>query len=127
MKSILNKIFKSDNNLNQKNEKFKEIQTNTKINKIFKSISEFSDKTEIRYIGGCVRKILNNELVNDIDLATNISPEQVSLCLKKNNINFYETGIEHGPSRRPGGVRFQDEHRPVLRQAVVGESRFRHP
>ena len=48
---------------------------------------------------GCrlkVRKILNKENVDDIDLATNLNPPQVCEVLKKNNINFYESGIEHG-------------------------------
>jgi len=43
-----------------------------------------------------LRKILNNEKVDDIDLATNLNPLEVSEILKKNNINFYESGIEHG-------------------------------
>ena len=29
-------------------------------------------------------------------MATNLNPEQVIECLKKNNINYYETGINHG-------------------------------
>ena len=29
-------------------------------------------------------------------LATNLNPQQVCEALKKNNINYYETGIEHG-------------------------------
>ena len=43
-----------------------------------------------------MRKILNNEKVDDIDLATNLNPLEVSEILKKNNINFYKSGIEHG-------------------------------
>tara|TARA_Y100001958_G_scaffold158370_1_gene156027 strand:+ start:177 stop:1310 length:1134 start_codon:yes stop_codon:yes gene_type:complete len=48
------------------------------------------------YVGGCVRKILNNEKVDDIDLATNLNPKQVCEILKKNNIKYYESGIRHG-------------------------------
>ncbi len=96
MKSIINKIFNNKKNLGQKFYLFKEIKEKFPIEKIFKSISEFSDTSEIRYVGGCVRKIINNEIVDDIDLATNLNPEQVIECLKKNNINYYETGINHG-------------------------------
>ena len=64
--------------------------------KIFEAINSHSSKSEIRYVGGCLRKILNNEKVDDIDLATNLNPLEVSETLKKNNINFYESGIEHG-------------------------------
>ena len=96
MKSIINKIFNNNKNLDQKFILFNEIKKKFSIEKIFKSISEFSDTSEIRYVGGCVRKIINNETVDDIDLATNLNPEKVIKCLKKNNINYYETGIKHG-------------------------------
>ena len=39
---------------------------------------------------------MNNEKVDDIDLATNLNPLEVTEILKNNNINFYESGIEHG-------------------------------
>ena len=63
---------------------------------IFQAISNYNELSEIRYVGGCVRKILNNEKFDDIDLATNLKPEEVKECLKNNNIDFFETGIEHG-------------------------------
>ena len=96
MMNILNKYFGSKKNLIQKKMLFKELGKDIEIKKIFKSIAEFSNKSEIRYVGGCVRKILNNETVDDIDLATNINPQQVCEVLNKNHINFYKTGIEHG-------------------------------
>ena len=46
-------------------------------------ISNFSEKSEIRYVGGSIRKIINNEKVDDIDLATNINPKKVCEILKK--------------------------------------------
>ena len=52
--------------------------------------------SEIRFVGGCLRKILNNEQIDDIDLATNLDPYEVSEVLKNNKINYYETGIKHG-------------------------------
>ena len=75
---------------------FLEISKTTKVLELFNAFSNFSDVSEIRYVGGCVRKMLNNEKFDDIDLATNIKPEDVKKCLNNNNINFYETGIEHG-------------------------------
>jgi len=50
----------------------------------------------VRYVGGCVRKIIKKQIVDDIDLATNLKPSEVCDALKKKEINFYETGIEHG-------------------------------
>ena len=48
------------------------------------------------FVGGCVRKLLNKESVNDIDIATNLSPDELKNILRENNINFIETGIAHG-------------------------------
>ena len=48
------------------------------------SIEKFSKTSEIRYVGGCVRKILNKEEADDIDLAVNLNPTEVSEALKKN-------------------------------------------
>ena len=43
-----------------------------------------------------MRKIINKEKVNDIDLAVNLNPTDVCEALKKKNIKYYESGIEHG-------------------------------
>ena len=96
MKIFLNKIFNYKKKISIKDELFLEISKLTKVSEVFKAISSFSETSEIRYVGGCVRKILDNEIVDDIDLATNLRPEEVKKCLKLNNIKFYETGIEHG-------------------------------
>ena len=39
---------------------------------------------------------MNNETVDDVDLATNLEPEEVCKIFKKNNIKYFESGIEHG-------------------------------
>jgi len=96
MKKIFNKIFGFKKKISSKEISFLEISKSTKVSKIFKAISNYNNVSEIRYVGGCVRKILNNEIFDDIDLATNINPEDVKQCLKNNNINFFETGINHG-------------------------------
>jgi len=96
MKNILTKIFSSKNELSSKEISFLEITKTTKVSELFNVISNYNDSSEIRYVGGCVRKILNNEKFDDIDLATNLKPEEVKECLKNNNIDFFETGIEHG-------------------------------
>jgi len=96
MKKLLTNIFTKKKKLNAKEMAFLEIKQTTKVSEIFKAISNYNDLSEIRFVGGCVRKILNNEKFNDIDLATNINPDQVKKCLKNNNIKFYETGIDHG-------------------------------
>ena len=96
MKKIFNKIFSLKKKISSKEISFLEITKSTKVSELFKAISNYNNVSEIRYVGGCVRKILNNEKFDDIDLATNINPEEVKQCLKNNNINFFETGIDHG-------------------------------
>ncbi len=96
MINFLDKFLTRTNNLDYIGQGFKDLLKNTPIKKIFDSINRFSSNSEIRYVGGCVRKIIQKELVDDIDLATNLNPQQVSEALKNDNINFYETGIEHG-------------------------------
>ena len=96
MINFLNKIIKTTKNLNYVSKEIVNLSKNTPVKKIFNSINNFSTNSEIRYVGGCIREIIKREKVNDIDLATNINPHQVCEALKKNNINFFETGIEHG-------------------------------
>ena len=96
MKNILTKIFSSKKKFSSKEISFLEITKKTKVSEIFNAILNYNEISEIRYVGGCVRKILNDEEFDDIDLATNLSPEEVKECLKKNKIDFFETGIDHG-------------------------------
>ena len=96
MNSILDIIFFRRNNFKNISASIKDLSTHKKVDQIFKVIKQNSSSGEIRYVGGCIRKILNNEVVDDIDLATNLEPQEVCEILKNNNIKFYESGIEHG-------------------------------
>tara|TARA_B100001540_G_scaffold116410_1_gene104362 strand:- start:149 stop:1420 length:1272 start_codon:yes stop_codon:yes gene_type:complete len=94
--NILSKIFKTkDNEINYFFD-FENLKRKTNIEKIFNLISNYSETSEIRYVGGIIRKIINKEKVDDIDLATNINPAKVCEIFRKNKISFYESGIEHG-------------------------------
>ncbi|MDC0875864.1 CCA tRNA nucleotidyltransferase [Candidatus Pelagibacter sp.] len=96
MDKFLDKIFFRSRNLDYISQNLKDITDQTPANKIFKAINNYSEGSEIRYVGGCIRKVIKKETVDDIDLATNLKPSEVCDALKKNDINFYETGIEHG-------------------------------
>ena len=93
MFNFLNKFFASSNNIKSK---FFDLQKNSSVKKIFEAFQDYSTDSEIRYVGGCVRKILNNEKVDDVDMATNLNPDEIKQVLKKKNIKFYETGKDHG-------------------------------
>ena len=96
MRNLIDKIFFRKNNLEKISKKIKDLSNTPQLKKIFDSINSYSEISEIRFVGGCIRKILNNEKVDDIDLATNLEPSEVSEVLKNNQIDYYETGIKHG-------------------------------
>ena len=96
MKNFLDKIFFRSNNLENISQNIKDLTKKTLAYKIFDAIDTFAPESEIRYVGGCIRKIIKNEKVDDIDMATNLEPNEVCAALKKNKINYYKTGIEHG-------------------------------
>ena len=96
MIDLINKFFSFSKHLDSKPSSFKELKKKKEIKKLFLAIENYSEDSEIRYVGGCVRKILNNEIVDDIDFAVNLKPEECSAALKENNIKFFEIGISHG-------------------------------
>ncbi len=96
MKYLLDKLLSRSNNLDKVSYDLKVLTIKSPANKIFQAINSYSELSEIRYVGGCVRKIINKEKIDDIDLATNLEPKDVCEALKKDGINYYETGIEHG-------------------------------
>ena len=58
MYNFLKNIFKSNKKPTQRERSFLNIYSNTEVSKIFDSVSNCNEKSEIRYVGGCVRKIL---------------------------------------------------------------------
>ncbi len=96
MKKFLDIFFFRSNNLDSVSKNVIDLTQKTSAKKIFDIINSYSEDSEIRYVGGCIRKIINKEDVDDIDLATNLSPKEVCKALLKNNIKYYESGIEHG-------------------------------
>ncbi|MDE5067018.1 CCA tRNA nucleotidyltransferase [Wolbachia endosymbiont of Drosophila leontia] len=51
---------------------------------------------EARLVGGCVRDSILQRDVHDIDLATNLLPNQTIKALKPRNIKTIPTGLKHG-------------------------------
>jgi len=96
MENFLNKFFFRSSNLNYISHRFVNLTKQTPAKKIFEAINTYNDTSEVRYVGGCVRKVIKKEVIDDIDLATNLKPNEVCDALKKKDINFYETGLEHG-------------------------------
>jgi len=96
LKKILNKVdrflfkkFGSELNI-----KFLENLKEAKI--IFSYLNGFESQTNVKFVGGCVRKALYGESINDIDLATTYEPSEVKKKLNQKDIKVIDTGIKHG-------------------------------
>ena len=96
MKKFLKSIFEFNKKKSDFDIAFSRLSAEYEIKKLFDCFENFSENSEIRFVGGCIRKILNNETFYDIDLATNTIPDETIHILKKNNIRYIKTGIDHG-------------------------------
>ena len=65
---------------------------------IFQKLQEgvSKDKITARFVGGCVRKYLLNEKVDDIDVATILTTDQIKEKFKNTNLKLIDTGLKHG-------------------------------
>jgi len=57
----------------------------------------FTKETVVaRFVGGCVRKHLTNDIIDDIDIATTLNVDEIKERFKNTNFRVIDTGIEHG-------------------------------
>ncbi len=88
--------FKKESNSLESLKNLQDLKNFKEAKSIFSALENQDKSNKLMFVGGCVRKLLNKESVNDIDIATNLNPEELKNILRKNNINFIETGIAHG-------------------------------
>jgi len=71
---------------------------NKELKFVFNKLQEgFSaDTVTARFVGGCVRKHLINDKVDDIDIATILSTKEIEEKFKETNFKVVKTGITHG-------------------------------
>ncbi len=93
---MLNKFLKIFNNKKPNSNSFQNLKNDSNVIQIFNSINNYSAESEILFVGGCVRQNILKEQVEDIDLATNLNPDEVINCLNKNNIKFIDVGKKYG-------------------------------
>ena len=48
------------------------------------------------FVGGCVRKYILNEKIDDIDIATTLTPDAIIKKFQNSDIEVKKTGIDHG-------------------------------
>lgn len=49
-----------------------------------------------RFVGGCVRNAIIGRPINDVDIATTLTPDQVTKALEAAGVRAIPTGVEHG-------------------------------
>ena len=71
---------------------------NKELKFIFKKLQEGipDEKVAARFVGGCVRKHLSNENIDDIDIATILTTDQIKEKLRDTGLKVIDTGIKHG-------------------------------
>ncbi len=71
---------------------------NNKLRFVFNKLQEGFPKETItaRFVGGCVRKHLSNDEIDDIDIATILSSDEIKEKFKNTNFKIIDTGIKHG-------------------------------
>jgi poly(A) polymerase len=60
---------------------------------------------EARFVGGCVRDALLGRSVKDVDIATNIPPQEVMTALRAARLKAVPTGLSHGTVTAVSGGR----------------------
>ena len=55
---------------------------------IFSVLENQDQSNKLKFVGGCVRKLLNKEKVNDIDIATSLTPSELKNILIEKKVFF---------------------------------------
>ena len=71
---------------------------NSELQFLFKKLKENSsnESNVAMFVGGCVRKFLSNEEIDDIDIATSLTTDQIKEKFKGTKFNIVDSGIKHG-------------------------------
>ena len=63
MDNFLDKIFFRSRNLNYISQNLIDLTNQTPANKIFEALNTYSHNSEVRYVGGCIRKIIKKDIL----------------------------------------------------------------
>ncbi len=71
---------------------------NKEILKIFDTLEKDLPKKSnaAMFVGGCVRKYILDEKIDDIDIATIFTPKEIKEKFKKTDVKVIDTGTDHG-------------------------------
>lgn len=63
---------------------------------LFKILQKGNEDKIIMFVGGCVRKYLTNDEIDDIDVATILTTSQIKEKLSNSKFKVFDSGIKHG-------------------------------
>ena len=98
-KKIKNIVSKTDNFFYKffgSDKSVKSLQNIHEAEKIFLCLNKNGKEDNVRFVGGCVRKALCGEQIDDLDLATSLQPVEAKKRLTNQDIKVFDTGISHG-------------------------------
>ena len=99
MMNIIELFFSKPNNKNVPRLSVKNLDDFKYFNEaknIFILFKDYDKNCKPKLIGGCVRKLISGERIDDIDIAINLEPNKIKKALEEKNVKFIETGIAHG-------------------------------
>ena len=99
LKKIKNIVLKTDRLLYKKfgsDKSTKPLENIKEAKTIFSYLNDIGKESKVRFVGGCVRKAICGENIDDIDLATSFEPDEVKKRLNREDIKVVDTGISHG-------------------------------
>ena len=71
---------------------------NSELKFVFKKLQQDfpNEKKTAMFVGGCVRKHLSNEEVDDIDIATSLTTDQIKKKFQDTRFKVIDSGVKHG-------------------------------
>ena len=92
LSKVKNIISKTDRFLFKKfgsDKSTKSLENMKEARTIFSCLNEVGKESEVRFVGGCVRKALCGDEIGDVDLATSHEPNEVKKRLTKKKYKGY--------------------------------------
>ena len=71
---------------------------NSELKFVFKILQQGipSEQKAAMFVGGCVRKYLSNQEIDDIDIATSLTTDQIKEKFKDTKFKVIDSGVQHG-------------------------------
>ena len=91
-------LDKSINFINKIKRNFFPFYKNKEIQFVFNKLQEGyqADTITARFVGGCVRKFLTNDEIEDLDIATILNSDEIKDKFKNTHFKVINTGTKHG-------------------------------